>query len=83
MNNIETILVNDNNKEITLYVLLEINNNNKKYIFYTKELKKYFSKDDIYVGEITEKNQLIPLNNKLIPSFENIFENIMKNLQNK
>ena len=83
MNNIETVTIYSDDKEITLYTLLEIRYNDKNYLFYLKELKENFDENDVYIGEIAENNQLIPINESLISVFENILKNTINKIKNK
>ena len=66
---IDNFVINDGNKDLVIYPLLEINKNEKNYIVYsdTKEVEKISS---LYVGEVTENGELIPVDDNMINKFE-------------
>ncbi len=80
MNNIETITILDNNKEVNIYILLEINKNNKNYVLYTKNLNLPIIKENIFVGEIIE-NKLMPIPNQMLVDFDKWIDIIIKNIK--
>ena len=77
MNEFEIIVVNDGTNDITLYPLLEIRYNNKKYIFYLNEIKRKIEKKDIHIGEITKKNELNPVDSKDLSYFQILLDSVI------
>ena len=75
LEDLDTITIFSDNQEIKIYVLLEINKDNKTYILYAKELP--ILKENIYAGELTD-TQLLPVDTKLIPYFEKLIDLILK-----
>ena len=64
----DSYTIYDGEKEIIIYPLLEVNRENKKYLLYTNTTD--FTKSDIMVGELTTNNELLPVDDSLLPYFE-------------
>ena len=78
----DSFIIYDGEKQITIYPLLEINENNKKYIIYTNNVSN-IEFNNLFVGEITSNNELLPIDNNQLAGFEEILKNTLNNLQNR
>ena len=81
MKEIDTITINDGKKNKEIYPLAEIERNNKKIIFYLEEIKDNFNKEDIFIGEITTNNELIPVSENILKESINIYDEIIEYLR--
>ena len=81
MKEIDTITINDGKINKEIYPLAEIERNNKKIIFYLEEIKDNFNKEDIFIGEITTNNELIPVSENILKESINIYDEIIEYLR--
>jgi len=78
---LDSYVISDGIQEKNIYPLLEINQQDKKYVIYSNVATFDNNNSDIMVGEITKENNLIPVNEKLLPQFEDILSKIINNCQ--
>ena len=76
----DKITINDgiNNKDI--YPLIELEQNNKKYLFYLEEIKEKFNKEDVYIGEITTNNELIPVSENILKDADRFLNELIEKI---
>lgn len=83
MKEIDTITINDGKKNKEIYPLAEIERNNKKIIFYLEEIKDNFNKEDIFIGEITTNNELIPVSENILKEAEKFLNELIEKINKK
>lgn len=69
---IDTITVFENGITKEIYPLVTVNQNNRNFLFYLDTIKKKFSIDDVFIGEVTSKNEIIPIANQALDYFEQL-----------
>ncbi len=74
-------MIDGNNLEKVIYPLVEVNQNGKVYIIYLNEVKNVLDKDDFYVGEMINNDQLIPINPNLLHNFEQLVDQLIHQLE--
>ena len=83
MKEIDTITINDGKKNKEIYPLAEIERNNKKIIFYLEEIKASFNKEDVFIGEITTNNELIPVSENILKEAEKFLNELIEKINKK
>ena len=78
----DNFVIYDGNKQITIYPLLEIERDLKKYIIYTYNTSD-IGLDNLFIGEVTINNELIPIDDRQVNQFENILKETYNILQKK
>ena len=73
----DNYVINDGEKDLIIYPVLEIEIAKKNYLIYANELKEDYDKNDLYVGEINNET-IIPIDEHLLPMFD-IFINSVIN----
>ncbi len=68
----DTITVFENGITREIFPLVTVNQNQKKFLFYLDKIKNKFSIDDVFIGEITSKNEIIPIDSKILDNFEQL-----------
>ena len=78
MNDYDKIILSNGTINKEIYPLIEVEKNGKKIIFYLEEIKDNFNKEDIFIGEITSNNELIPVSEDLLKEKEKYFNEIIE-----
>lgn len=73
---IDNYVINDGEKDLTIYPVLEMEIAKKNYLIYTNELKENYDKNDLYVGEIKGES-INPIDEHLLPMFDIFINNII------
>ena len=85
--NYDNYIISNGKEDITIYPLLEVEKNNKKYLIYSNTTDHNIILNNLFVGEVTDANTLLPVDNSLLADFEivitdsweTIIQNINKN----
>lgn len=76
-------IMDDHHLEKVIYPLVEVRQNDKLYVIYLNELKNILEKEDFYVGEMIDNDQLIPVSSNLLHHFEQLVDSLINSLEIK
>lgn len=74
--NFDNYVINDGDKDIIIYPILEIKVKDELYIIYTDKIKNNYTKEDLIVGEMTDE-EILPVPENLLSQFDGLIDEII------
>ena len=78
---IDQLILENSRGKCVVYPLATVNSNNDTYVYYSKEIKKNYKIEDIYVGKLID-NHLDPVENEKMEYLENKLKKFFSNKNN-